>query len=89
MPKRRDKPLYTLAVYGIRKTKMMAALAIRRPFDWKRLPKNSGMVVAPRRCVISRVRGPSTHQAKRLPRIALPMPAHTAAMPYFQPNWPA
>ena len=68
---------------------MMAAAAMRRLFDWKRLPKNSGMVCAPRRCVISRVRGPSTHQARSEPRMALPMPAHTAAMPYLKPNWPA
>ena len=33
MPNRRDRPLYTLAVYGIRNTKMMAALAMRKPFD--------------------------------------------------------
>ena len=68
---------------------MMAAAAMRKPFDWNRAPKNSGIVDAPRRCVISRVRGPSTHQAKRLPRMALPMPIHVAAMPYFQPNCPA
>ncbi len=68
---------------------MMAAAAMRKPFDWKRAPKNSGIVDAPRRCVISRVRGPSTHQAKRLPRMALPMPIHVAAIPYFQPNCPA
>ena len=68
---------------------MMAAAAMRKPFDWKRAPKNSGIVDALRRCVISRVRGPSTHQAKRLPRMALPMPIHVAAMPYFQPNCPA
>ena len=89
MPNRRDRPLYTLAVYGMRNTKMMAAAAMRKPFDWNRAPKNSGIVDAPRRCVISRVRGPSTHQASKLPRMALPMPIHVAATPYFQPNWPA
>jgi predicted PurR-regulated permease PerM len=41
----------------------------------------SGMVVAFRRCVISRARGPSTHQARSEPIIALPMPAHVADRP--------
>ena len=33
MPNRRDSPLYTLAVYGIRNTKMMAAAAMRSALE--------------------------------------------------------
>ena len=53
---------------------------------WKRLPKNSGMVALSRCWVMTRVRRPSTAQASREPRKALPSPAQVAAMPYFQPN---
>ena len=35
------------------------------------------------------VRNVSTAQANSEPISALPMPAQVAAMPYFQPNWPA
>ena len=55
----------------------------------KRLPKNSGMVALSRCCVITLVRRPSTAQASREPKKALPKPAQVAAMPYFQPNCPA
>ena len=81
MTMRRLRPLYTLAVYGMRNTKMIAAAAMRRARESKRLPKNSGIVVAPRRCVISRARGPSTHQASNEPMIALPIPAQVADRP--------
>ena len=53
------------------------------------LPKNSGMVALSRCWVMIRVRRPSTAQASRLPRKALPRPAQVAAMPYRQPNCPA
>ena len=55
----------------------------------KRLPKNSGMVALSRCWVITLVRRPSTAQASREPKKALPSPAQVAATPYFQPNWPA
>ena len=58
-------------------------------FGAKSPAKNSGMVALSRCCVIMRVRRPSTAQASREPRMALPMPAQVAATPYFQPNCPA
>ena len=54
-----------------------------------RLPKNSGMVALSRCWVMMRVRRPSTTQASREPRKALPSPAQVAAMPKRQPNCPA
>ena len=68
---------------------MMADDAGFMPRLWKRAAKNCGMVALFRCWVITRVRRPSTAHASSEPKIALPMPAHVAAMPYFQPNWPA
>ena len=47
------------------------------------------MVVAPRFCVMVRVRLPSTAQASAEPISALPMPIQLAAVPKFQPSLPA
>ena len=55
----------------------------------KRFSKKSGMVALPRCCVMTRVRRPRMTQARKEPMIALPMPTQVAAMPNFQPNWPA
>ena len=68
---------------------MIALAAILSALLPKRLPKNSGIVALERCCVMMRVRRPSTAHAKSEPINALPMPAHVAAMPYFQPNCPA
>ena len=73
----------------MRKMKMMAEAHSLRLWLSNRLPKNSGMVALSRCWVITRVRRPSTTQASRDPRKALPSPAQVAATPYFQPNWPA
>ena len=54
-----------------------------------RRPKNSGMVALSRCWDMMRVRRPSTTQASREPRKALPNPAQVEAMPNRQPNWPA
>ena len=56
---------------------------------WKRCPKNWGMVVESKCWVMMRVRRPNTTHTSREPKMALPMPAQVAAMPYFQPNCPA
>ena len=55
----------------------------------KRLPKKVGMVAESRCWVIIRVRRPRIAHAISEPMIALPMPAHVAAIPYFHPNCPA
>ena len=68
---------------------MMMEAEIFREREPKRLPKNSGMVALSRCWVMMRVRRPSTTQASREPRIAFPIPAQVAAMPYFHPNCPA
>ena len=70
----------------MRKMKMITEAISFRDRLSKRLPKNSGMVALSRCWVMTRVRRPSTAQAKREPNRALPMPAQVAAMPYFQPN---
>ena len=69
--------------------KMMTDAAIFRDGAEKRLPKKSGMVALERRCVMIRVRRPRMTQAISEPMMALPMPTQVAAMPNFQPNWPA
>ena len=69
--------------------KIMTEAATFRDLEPNRLPKNSGMVAESRCWVMMRVRRPSTTQANREPRIALPMPAQVAAIPYFHPNCPA
>ena len=69
--------------------KIITEAAIFSDWEPNRLPKNSGMVALSRCWVMIRVRRPSTTQASSEPRMALPMPAQVAAMPYFQPNWPA
>ena len=66
--------------------KMMAEEAVFSAGLMKRVLKNCGMVELFRCCVITRVRRPSTAHASSYPSSALPMPAHVAAMPYFQPN---
>ena len=68
---------------------MMAEAASFSALLWNRRSKNWGMVAESRCWVMTRVRRPSTAQASREPSRALPMPAQVAAMPYFQPNWPA
>jgi len=52
-------------------------------------PKYCGMVAESRCWLIILVLLPSTTHARSEPIIALPIPAQVAAMPYFQPNWPA
>ena len=69
-----DSPLYSEAVYGIRKMKMMSDAPIFSALLPKRLPKNSGMVAALRCCVMMRVLRPSTAQASSEPISALPTP---------------
>ena len=69
--------------------KVIMEAAILRFSLPKRFPKNSGIVAVSRCCVMILVRLPRILHARREPISALPMPAHVAAMPYFQPNWPA
>ncbi len=68
---------------------MIADAASFRGLLSKRCPKNSGMVALFKCWVITRVRRPSTAQARREPKKAFPSPAQVAAIPYFQPNCPA
>ena len=65
---------------------MIAEDAILREGLLKRALKNCGMVALERCCVMTRVRRPRNAHAINEPISALPMPAHVAAMPYFQPN---
>ena len=93
MPKaisnRRLRPLYRLAVYGIRNIKITTEAISFNDWESKRRAKNSGMVALDRCWVMMRVRRPSTAQASSEPITALPRPTQVAAMPNFQPNWPA
>ena len=86
MEKRRESPLYSDAVYGIRKTKTISAALTFSAGDEKRFPKNSGMVAVPSFWVRRRVRRPSTTHARREPRNAFPSPIHVDATPNFHPN---
>ena len=81
MPNRRDSPLYTDAVYGIRNMKTMRADAVLRVFESKRFSKYSGIVFAPMWFVIRRVRLPRRKNGIRLPMKAFPMPTHEAETP--------
>ena len=89
IPKRRESPLYSDAVYGMRNMKIMIDAISLRPGLPKRLAKKSGIVAESRCCVMMRVRRPSIDHASSEPMRALPMPAHVADMPYLQPNCPA
>ena len=73
----------------MRKIKIMAEAQSFRARLPNRRPKNSGMVALSRCWLMTRVRRPSTTQASREPKMALPIPAQVAARPYFQPNCPA
>ena len=81
-----DSPLYTEAVYGIRKMKTIMDAATLSALDPYRSPKKSGIVLDWRCWVMIFVLLPSTTQARRLPMTALPMPIQVLAMPYFHPN---
>ena len=83
---------YYMTIGGARKYVKMKIIAEARIFrlrESKRVSKNCGMVLDCRCYVMILVRRPSTAQAIKDPMRALPMPAQVAAMPYFQPNWPA
>ena len=81
MPKSRERPLYSEAVYGMRNTKMIAAAASLSAGLPKRFAKKSGIVAESRCCVMMRVRRPRTAHARSEPISALPMPAHVADSP--------
>ena len=51
--------------------------------------RNSGIVIVSRFCVMRRVRLPSTSQAAREPRAALPTAIHSTFKPNFHPSLPA
>ena len=78
--------MYRDAVYGIMNIKVITEAAIFRELLPNLLPKNSGMVAVSRCWVMILVLLPSTTQARREPRIVLPMPTQVEAIPYFQPN---
>ena len=89
MPNNLDRPLYTEAVYGMRKMNTITEAVIFIALLSYLSPKKSGIVFDPRCCVITFVRLPSTTQARRLPITAFPIPIQVQAMPYFHPNCPA
>ena len=71
------------------KMKAMTEPTICRAFEPKRLPKNSGMVLASSFWVMTLVLLPSISQARRDPINAFPRPIQVEATPKFQPNCPA
>jgi hypothetical protein len=85
----RDKPLYSEAVYGMRKMKIIIAATKRIFCELYLVPKKSGIVELWSPCVILRVRLPRIIHGSKLPRTALPSPIHAAEIPNFQPNCPA
>ena len=86
MPNSLDRPLYKEAVYGIRNINVMTDAAIFNELLPNLFSKKSGMVLEFKCCVITLVRRPRTTHAIRDPNMALPMPAHVEAIPYFHPN---
>ena len=69
--------------------KIIMEAAIFRDVALNRFSKKSGIVALDRCCVMIRVRRPRMTQAISEPIRALPMPTQVAAIPNFQPNWPA
>ena len=59
------------------------------PSELYRFEKNSGIVIAPKRCVIFRVIRPNTSQASAPPARALNRPTHRPPNPQSQPYCPA
>ena len=89
IPNSLESPLYSDAVYGIRKINTIIDAPIFSGCDANRFPKNCGMVAESRCWLMILVRLPRITQASNEPMIALPIPAHVAETPYFQPNCPA
>ncbi len=73
----------------MRNMKVMAEAAIFSPREVNRVPKKSGIVLAPRCCVMILVRLPRIIHASSEPIKAFPSPIQVEAMPKAQPNCPA
>ena len=79
----------TEAEYGTRKTNTTSAETIWSAREPYRAPRNSGIVIASRRAVMSRVRPARSHHAASVPTAVFPATIHIVWIPKPQPSLPA